>query len=98
MAANTPQFDPNDGTRPPLFTAEEWRRIVTALRLSRRPAQVLGLAVQGLYHHEICRQLDMKPGTLRVHLARCCKALDTRRKLKLAYETFALFRRLPENS
>ena len=98
MAARTPNREPDDGTRPPLFERVEWLLVIATLRLAKRPAEVLGLAVQGMYDHEICDRLDMAPGTLRVHLRRCCTQLRTNRKSQLAHETFALFRRLAKNS
>ena len=92
MAARSPNREPDDGTRPPLFTRPEWLQIVATLRLAKRPAEVLGLAVQGMYDREICDRLAIAPGTLRVHLRRCFTQLRTKRKLQLAHETFA---RLP---
>ena len=98
MAARSHDREPDDGTRPPLFTRAEWLLIIATLKLAKRPAEVLGLAVQGRYDREICKQIGIKPGTLRVHLRRCFTQLRTKRKLQLAHETFALFRRLTENS
>lgn len=98
MPTHSPNREPDDGTRPLLFTRGEWLLIIATLRLAKRPAEVLGLAVQGMYDREICGQLGIKPGTLRVHLRRCFTQLRTNRKSRLAHETFALFRRLQKNS
>ena len=79
--------------------------ILAHLRLPPRSAEALGLAVQGFHDKEIGERLQKmgKPlervtaRTVRDHLRPCLKRLHTARKSRLAYETFALFRRLQKN-
>ncbi len=45
--------DKQSDTRPPLFSADEWQRIVSMLALSPRQAQIVGLLIQGRKDKEI---------------------------------------------
>lgn len=76
MSPRSPKREPDDSTRPRLYSKAEWAMILTYLRLPPRSAEVLGLAVQGLYDKEIgerLKKLDESPGhvtprTIRDHL------------------------------
>jgi DNA-binding NarL/FixJ family response regulator len=80
--------------RPPLFTREEWRRIVEEFMLSRRHAEVLGLAIQSNSDKQIAAKLGITSRTVRDHLNECKNRLDATDRMNLFYRVVEMFRRL----
>lgn len=79
----------DDGSRPPIFTFEEWLSIVGFYGLSPKQAQVVGWAIQSKRNKEIARLLKISERTVRQHLD------DSRRRMK-AVDRMALSYRATE--
>lgn len=84
---------PSD-TRPPMFSAEEWRRIVDSLTLSPRHAQVIGLIMQSKRDKEIASLLGISKATVRTYFDRCKRQLDAPDRIGIACRIFEAFRRM----
>jgi DNA-binding NarL/FixJ family response regulator len=57
-----------DDPLPELFTADEWNRLATELRLSPRQAQVARLICLGLSKEEMATRLRVSEPTARLHV------------------------------
>ena len=81
---------------PPIFADEEWREIVSALALSPRQAQILGLLIQGHKDKEICAALAISKSTVRTHLIETKSRLAAADRIGLIYRVFWTFRQVVE--
>jgi len=96
MAARPTTGARDDQCRPPLFTDEEWRRIVRELSLSTRQAQVVGLAIQSKKDKEIAKILHVKETTVYTHIKFAKLGFNAIDRVGLAYRVFECFRNLVE--
>jgi DNA-binding CsgD family transcriptional regulator len=80
--------------RPPLFSREEWRRIVAHHMLSDQQAEILGLVIQGKRDKEISKLLGIAIPTVRSHLDECKLRLGVADRTILPYRSFETFRHL----
>jgi DNA-binding NarL/FixJ family response regulator len=71
MARRRP-FNPDDSSRPPLFTADEWARLVREVKFSPSHAQVVGRVMQGQCYEEIAEVLGISDSVVRKHF-NCAK-------------------------
>ena len=88
----------DDATRPPLFTAEEWRTIVASLMLSPRQAAVVGLVMQSRKDKEIARLLGIQETTVYTHINKAKERIGASDRVGLAYRVFETFRHVTERS
>jgi DNA-binding NarL/FixJ family response regulator len=88
----TPTSD--EHRRPPLFAAEEWRRIVQHLALSPRQAEVAACILQSKQDKEIAALLGISKATVRTYFNRCKQQLDAVDRVGVACRIFEAFRRL----
>jgi DNA-binding NarL/FixJ family response regulator len=91
----TPARD--DQSRPPIFTAEEWRALIRSLALSPRQAQVVGLAMQSRKDKEIARMLRIEESTVYTHIKVAKLRLNAVDRVGIAYRVFECFRTVIEN-
>ena len=83
---------------PPQFTAEEWSRIVKAMRLSPQQANIVGLIMQGRRDKQIAAELRLSPATVRTHLRTIFTRLDVQDRVELVLRVFATAGRPPDQS
>ncbi|MBX9787810.1 MAG: LuxR family transcriptional regulator [Pirellulales bacterium] len=83
----------DDPSRPPMFSAEEWRRIVHDLALSPRQAEVIGHIMQSKTDKEIAAAMQISKATIRTYIDRCKQQLDAFDRVGLACRIFEAFRR-----
>ncbi|MCM8745860.1 helix-turn-helix transcriptional regulator [Thermomicrobium sp. CFH 73360] len=69
----------------PLLPVDLRQRLVVQYRLSRREADVLELALQGLTNKEIALQLGVRIGTVRTHLERAYRKLGVASRVEAAW-------------
>lgn len=89
---STPTHDPQ--SRPPIFSAEEWQRIVASLALSPRQAEVVGLILQSKKDKEIAARLKISKRTVRAHISELFHRLTATDRVGIACRTFEAFRHL----
>lgn len=77
-----------------MFSAKEWDRIVSALALSPRQAQVVGLIMQSKKDKEIAATLGIAKATIRTYFDRLKQQLDAVDRVSIACRIFEAFRRL----
>lgn len=80
--------------RPPMFSADEWQRIVSYLALSPRQAQIVGLIMQSKKDKEIAAALGIAKATVRTYFDRLKRQLDAIDRVAIACRIFEAFRRL----
>jgi DNA-binding NarL/FixJ family response regulator len=92
MAARhtTPARD--DPSRPPLFSPPEWQKVVQALLLSPRQAEIVGFVIQARSDKEIASTLGIRPSTVRSHLEDIARRIGATNRISVVYQTFAAFR------
>lgn len=73
----------------PVLPADLRRRLVVQYRLSRREAEVLELALQGLANKEIADRLGVRIGTVRTHLERAYRKLGVAGRVEAAWRLFS---------
>ena len=78
---------------PPQFTAEEWSRIVKAMRLSPQQANIVGLIMQGRRDKQIAGELQLSASTVHTHLRTIFVRLDVQDRVELVLRVFATARR-----
>ena len=88
-----PAEDSDDSLLPPLFSRSEWRRIVSALRLSPRMAQIAELVMRTAQDKQITVALGIRQSTLRTHLTHLTTRLGVSGRCELMYRVFATYRR-----
>ncbi len=72
----------------PLFDADEWDRIVCALGLTKRKAQIAALLLEGRTDDAIAKALGIGKPTLRTHLGQMSQQLGVTGRLGLAVKIF----------
>ncbi len=87
-----------DDLMPPLFADDEWRRIVSALRLSPRMAEIAELVVRNAQDKEIAAALGISPSTIRSHFNQIFARLHVSSRTGLMYCVFAAYRREVEGT
>jgi DNA-binding CsgD family transcriptional regulator len=98
MSAQDATSARDDATRPRLFAADEWQRIVSELMLSKRQAEVVGLLMQSNTDKEISKLLNVKETTVYTHLKIAKSRLKAVDRVGLCYRVFECFRRTIEGS
>ena len=88
--------DDTDPTIPPVFRADEWRKITGKFALSNRQAQILGLVMQSHKDHEIVDLLKISRSTVRTHLIGTKARLLATDRVGLAYQVLVAFREMIE--
>lgn len=89
--------DPRDNTRdscPPVFTADEWQRVVVSVGLSPRQAEIAGLIMQSKSDKEIAAQLAITRRTVRAHITELFRRLDAIDRVGIAARIFECYRRV----
>jgi DNA-binding NarL/FixJ family response regulator len=81
-------------TRPPMFSADEWQRIVSYLALSPRQAEVAGLIMQSKKDKEIAVALSIVKRTVREHVTDLFLRLDASDRVGIACRVFEAFRKI----
>lgn len=84
----------DESSRPPIFSAEEWRRIVYDLALSPRQAEVVGFILQSKKDKEIAAAMGISKATIRTYFDRCKQQLGAVDRVGIACRIFEAFRRL----
>jgi len=80
----------------PLFSPEEWSKIVHALGLSPRKAQIAALILEGRSDDAIAKALGIRKPTLRTHLRQMSEQLAVTGRMGLAVVIFRTSRRLQD--
>ena len=62
--------------------ADSRRQDRASLRLTPRQLEVLSLLCQGCSNKLICRRLDIRPGTVKVHISRILRELGVENRLQ----------------
>jgi hypothetical protein len=88
MARRRP-FDPNDSSRPPLFSADEWDRLVREVNFSPSHAQVVGRVMQGQCYEVIAEALSISDSVVRKHFS-CAKQRLARKVTLLGNDQVAV--------
>jgi len=97
MAARRTIFaSEDDPSRPPLFSPEEWTKIIRAVALSPRQAQAAGLVIQSKSDKEIAAMLNIDKSTVRSHLIGARARLGAEDRMGISYSVFVTFRRVIE--
>ena len=96
MTARRTIPDDADRSRPPLFSPAEWQKIVQALSLSPRQAEVVGCIVQGMSDNDIKSLLPIKHSTLRSHFEDIQSRITVKSRNEIPYRVFETFRRVVE--
>ncbi|HEY4310199.1 MAG TPA: hypothetical protein VGN12_12180 [Pirellulales bacterium] len=86
--------DPDDASRPPLFSFNEWRQVVHVLKLSKRQAEIVGYLMQSQTRSSIQRILKIKPSTFRTQYDRARARLGASDKMAISYRVFEVFRQI----
>jgi len=86
----------NDSSRPPIFSPDEWNKIVRKLSLSPRQGEVVGLVMQSKTDVEIGIALQVGKSTIRKHIRASMTRLGTDDRMGLAYRVFTTFRQIIE--
>jgi len=87
---------PSDA-RPPMFSAEEWQRIVSLLVLSPRQAEIVGLIMQSKKDKEIAASLGITKRTIRAHVTELFRRLAAIDRVGITCRIFEAFRRLTQS-
>ncbi|MCA9151864.1 MAG: response regulator transcription factor [Planctomycetales bacterium] len=77
-----------------LFTAVEWRRLISSLDLPKRQSEILLLIVAGQADSEIAKKLSIGAPTVRTHIKRILDRFGARDRTTLVIEVFRRFRQL----
>ncbi|MBX3436115.1 MAG: hypothetical protein KF861_01400 [Planctomycetaceae bacterium] len=93
MAARHLTSARDDPSRPPMFSAEEWRRIVQDLALSPRQAEVIGYVMQSKKDKEIATAMQISKATVRTYFDRCKQQMNAIDRVAIACRIFETFRR-----
>lgn len=84
----------SDGSRRSLFSPREWDRIVKALELSPRQAEILDLLLNGYSDQEMATRLSIELPTIRTHFGRMFARFGVRDRTGLVVELFHVWREL----
>lgn len=72
------------------MSAEEWDRIVTAMRLTPQQARVVLLILRGLRDKQIAGELNLSVSTVRTHLRQLFKANYISDRVELVLKVVAI--------
>ena len=79
-------------TRTPLFSEQEWARLMEHLDLPQRQAQLTRHIMAGMSDKQIAREMGISITTVRTHMSRLFRKFDLSDRTELVLHVFACLR------